>query len=192
LIDINMITKCLKSRILMTNTRAFATALPARTEKDFYTILGVPTHATSEQVKDAYRALAKKHHPDVRSQDGEHDPDVEKFRNVVEAYQVLSVKESRAAFDLTRKKNPHMFSTPMSDEQYDMNYRRDLRNKHGMTPRSKPARGSYAEQRIAELRKEREKYNVNDLGYYNGGVPRENRGSVRGDSMGEPGSFHSP
>jgi DnaJ-class molecular chaperone len=47
--------------------------------------------------------LAKKHHPDVMQADGVHDPDVEKFRNVVEAYQVLSVKESRAAFDITRK-----------------------------------------------------------------------------------------
>jgi DnaJ-class molecular chaperone len=33
----------------------------------------------------------------------EYQPDVEKFRNVVEAYQVLSVKESRAAFDITRR-----------------------------------------------------------------------------------------
>lgn len=36
------------------------------------------------------------------------------------------------------------------------------------------------------------KYNVNDLGYYNGGVPRANRGSLRGTSIGEPGAFHSP
>jgi DnaJ-class molecular chaperone len=54
--------------------------------------------------------LAKKHHPDVRSTAGsevsDYDPDVEKFRDVVEAYQVLSVKESRADFDLSRKKNP--------------------------------------------------------------------------------------
>lgn len=35
-------------------------------------------------------------------------------------------------------------------------------------------------------------YNVNDLGYYQGGVPRKNRGTVRGNSMGEPGTFHSP
>lgn len=80
----------------------------------------------------------------------------------------------------------------MSDEQFDMNYRRDLRNKHGMTARSAPARGSYAEQRIQELKKERAKYNVNDLGYYNGGVPRANRGSLRGDALGEAGAFHSP
>jgi len=63
--------------------------------------------------------LAKRHHPDViiSDKDSAHEPDVEKFRNVVEAYQVLSVKESRAAFDITRKKNPHLYTaTPMSDE----------------------------------------------------------------------------
>lgn len=46
--------------------------------------------------------------------------------------------------------------------------------------------------RLAELKAEREKYNVNDLGYYNGGVPRKNRGAVRGDSLGATGEFHSP
>jgi DnaJ-class molecular chaperone len=84
--------------------------------------------------------LAKKHHPDVKSS----DPDVEKFRNVVEAYQVLSVKESRAAFDISMKKNPHLY-TSVSEEQWDMINRRDLRDKSGLTPRSKPSRGSYAE-----------------------------------------------
>jgi len=167
---------------------------PQVADKDFYSVLKVPSTATPVQIKDAYRALAKKHHPDVQSGDqGSHDPDVDKFRSVVEAYQVLSVKESRAAFDLTRKKNPHLYTaTPMSDEQYDMNYRRDLRNKQGLSPRTPAARGSYAEQRIAELKAERAKYNVNDLGYYNGGVPRANRGTIRGKAMGEVGSFHSP
>lgn len=80
----------------------------------------------------------------------------------------------------------------MTDEQYNMNYRRDLRNKDGNISRTPYARGSYAEQRIQELKRERAKYNVNDLGYYNGGVPRKNRGTVRGESLGEPGTFHSP
>ena len=33
---------------------------------------------------------------------------------------------------------------------------------------------------------------MNDLGFYRGGVPRENRGAIRGDSLGVPGEFHSP
>jgi len=35
-------------------------------------------------------------------------------------------------------------------------------------------------------------YNVNDLGYYNGGVPRKNRGAIRGEALMQPGLFHSP
>jgi curved DNA-binding protein len=89
--------------------------------------LDIPTFATNDEIKDAYRALAKKHHPDVRagssSTAGEYDPDVEKFRNVVEAYQVLSVKESRAAFDMTRKKNPELFRPQLSEEMEMMNRR---------------------------------------------------------------------
>jgi hypothetical protein len=80
----------------------------------------------------------------------------------------------------------------MSEEQFNMNHRRDLRNKDGNISRTPAARGSYAEQRIQELKRERARYNVNDLGYYNGGVPRKNRGTVRGESLGEPDSFHSP
>ena len=57
-------------------------------EKDYYRILGVESYATPEQIKDAYRTLAKRHHPDVTLSDSsiEYQPDVEKFRNVVEAY----------------------------------------------------------------------------------------------------------
>jgi len=144
-------------------------------------------------IKDAYRSLAKRHHPDVQSSDTsrDHQPDVQKFRDVVEAYQVLSVKESRAAFDLTKRRNPEQFQE-MTEEQFNMNHRRDLRNKDGNVDKSPAVRGSYADQRINELRKERAKYNVNDLGYYNGGVPRRYRGSLRGSAIGETGTFHSP
>lgn len=87
-------------------------------EKDFYKVLGIESYATNEEIKSAYRSLAKKYHPDVRAAEEEvdHEPDVEKFRDVVEAYQVLSVRESRAAFDITRKKNPHIYETPFSEE----------------------------------------------------------------------------
>lgn len=73
-----------------------------------------------------------------------------------------------------------------------MNERRDIRDKRGVAPRKQPTRGSYADKRLAELKKEREKYNVNDLGFYRGGVPRENRGPIRGNALGVPGEFHQP
>lgn len=135
--------------------------------------------------------MAKRYHPDARSseRDAVYEPDVERFRNVIEAYQVLSVRESRATFDLSRRKNPEKYNKVMN-EDYNLKNRRDIRDANGNITKPAPKRGSYAEQRVAELKKERARYNVNDLGYYNGGVPRKNRGMLRGDALAEPGHFH--
>jgi len=60
--------------------------------KNFYVILGVPRQATPETIRTAYRNLAKRHHPDlVGSLSASH------FRDVVEAYEVLSDPERRRA-----------------------------------------------------------------------------------------------
>ena len=162
-------------------------------EKNYYQILGVDTVATDSQIKEAYRSLAKKYHPDVRMNadqaPGEHDPDVEKFRDVVEAYQVLSVKESRAAFDISMKRNPQMY-TEDSKSKFDAMMNREGRDRSGATPSR--VSGNYAAKRMEELAKERAKYNVNHLGYYKGGVPQPNRGAIRGKALGRPGAFHAP
>jgi DnaJ-class molecular chaperone len=68
---------------------SFASMQSASTlEKDYYKILSLPYTATPEQIKDQYRALAKKHHPDVRISDPTvvHEPNADKFRDVAEAY----------------------------------------------------------------------------------------------------------
>lgn len=144
---------------------AYAALTPI--EKDYYNILNVPTTSTPEQIKDAYRKLAKKYHPDVRTASTveQHEPDVDKFRDVAEAYSVLSVRESRVTYDLTRKKNPDAYK-PVSQQEFEMESRRELRNKMGVTPKDKPLRGTYAEDRLNQLKKDREKYNVNYLGFY--------------------------
>lgn len=118
-------------------------------EKDYYTILGIPSTATSEQIKENYRRMAKKFHPDARAVDKEtdHTPDADKFRDVVEAYQVLSVRESRVNYDLTRKKNPDLFKA-VSQEEFNLERRRDLRDKSGSVKRTTPEKGSYAEERL--------------------------------------------
>lgn len=162
-------------------------------EKDYYNILDVPLTATPEQIKESYRRLAKKYHPDVRTADKtvEHQPNADMFRDVAEAYQILSVTETRASYDLSRKKNPDQYKG-VSDFQADMDLRRDKRDKSGMIPKGKPVRGSYAEDRLNQLKKDREQYSVNHLGYYSGGLPRKDSGPLRGKSLGNPGEFHSP
>jgi len=104
---------------------------------------------------------------------------------------VLSVAEARASYDLSRKKNPDLYKG-MTDFQADMDLRRDKRDKSGMIPKVKPVRGSYAEDRLNQLKKDRDQYSVNHLGYYKGGLPRKDSGPLRGKSLGNPGEFHSP
>ena len=89
----------------------------------------------------------------------------------MEAFSVLNVRESRTNYDLLRRKNPADFEVE-SEEKFNQTYRTDLRNAAGDVPKPKHAPGSYAEERLAELKEQRKMYNVNHLGYYRGGVPK--------------------
>jgi molecular chaperone DnaJ len=67
----------------------------ATTERDYYELLGVSRDASSEEIKRAFRRLARELHPDVsEAPDAEH-----RFREVVEAYEVLSNSERRELYD---------------------------------------------------------------------------------------------
>src|SRR5580658_485480 len=63
--------------------------------RDYYKILGVERAATADQVKTAYRRLARKYHPDVSKEKNAE----EKFKEVQEAYEVLKDTEKRASYD---------------------------------------------------------------------------------------------
>ncbi len=63
---------------------------------DYYEILGIDRNASSEDIKKAYRKLAKKYHPDVNQ--GDKDSEA-KFQRVNEAYTVLSNPETKARYD---------------------------------------------------------------------------------------------
>ena len=63
--------------------------------KDYYAVLGLEQEATQDEVKRAYRKLARKYHPDVSEEaDAE-----EHFKEVAEAYEVLKDPEKRSAYD---------------------------------------------------------------------------------------------
>ena len=69
-------------------------------------------------------------------------------------------------------------------------HRPDLRGESGHIPADIPKKGSYAETRMRELEEQRNKYNVNYLGYYKGGLPQKNRGVLRGEALAPPDWFH--
>ncbi len=65
------------------------------TQRDYYEVLGLPRDASADDIKNAFRRLARQYHPDVN-----HEPDAEeKFKELNEAYGVLSDPEKRATYD---------------------------------------------------------------------------------------------
>ena len=70
--------------------------------KDYYQVMGVARDATEAQIKQAYRKLARKYHPDVSK---EKDAEA-RFKEVGEAYEVLKSPEKRAAYDQLGQHRP--------------------------------------------------------------------------------------
>lgn len=79
--------------------------------KDYYKVLGVDKKSSQDEIKRAYKKLARKYHPDVSKEDNAED----KFKEVGEAYEVLKDPEKRTAYDLlgaSRKPGQEDFQPP--------------------------------------------------------------------------------
>ncbi|MDE0205250.1 MAG: DnaJ domain-containing protein, partial [Candidatus Tectomicrobia bacterium] len=65
-------------------------------KQDYYQTLHVKRDASDKEIKQAYRRLARQHHPDVNPGDAAAE---QKFKEISEAYEVLSNRENRAKYD---------------------------------------------------------------------------------------------
>lgn len=83
--------------------------------KDYYQIMGVARDATQDDIKRAYRKMARKYHPDVSKEPGAEA----RFKEIGEAYEVLKDPEKRAAYDQlgARWKNGQEFQPPPGWDQ---------------------------------------------------------------------------
>jgi len=94
--------------------------------KDYYKVLGVERGASDEQVKKAYRSLARKYHPDVSKEANAK----EKFQEVSEAYETLRDKDKRAAYDSLGSHRPGQDFRPPPDwfDRFGSGRAEDLRD----------------------------------------------------------------
>ena len=65
-------------------------------KRDYYEVLGVPRDASDEEIKRSFRKAAQRHHPDIDSSAGAE----ERFKELNEAYRVLSDRQRRSAYDM--------------------------------------------------------------------------------------------
>lgn len=162
-------------------------------KKDYYAILGISSNATVEEVKKAYRVLAKKYHPDVSSKPDTSSDKIlalERFRDVAEAYAVLSNSFSKHAYDTTYKPKPDAVFNSSKMSAKAMEESADKRNNTGDFRKTDYEKGSYGDFKMEKMKEFQKQFNFDHLGNFKGGVPRRHTYN-RGGAIGPVGSAYN-
>lgn len=83
--------------------------MPPVTKRDYYEVLGVGRDASDDDIKKAFRKVARQHHPDLHSEPQAKKQAEEKFKEANEAYEVLSNAENRKRYDMFGHAGPQGF-----------------------------------------------------------------------------------
>jgi len=84
----------------------------AEQKRDYYEVLGIDKNADDAAIKKAYRALAKKYHPDMNPGDAEAE---KKFKEASEAYAILSDPEKKRQYEIKNSRLLYFFDTDIQD-----------------------------------------------------------------------------
>ena len=76
--------------------------MPSMNDKDYYSILGVSSDAGTDDIRKSFQKLARQYHPDINKEAGAE----EKFKEISEAYAVLSDPDKRKRYDAMRSGMP--------------------------------------------------------------------------------------
>ncbi|GLU08655.1 hypothetical protein SLE2022_255550 [Rubroshorea leprosula] len=106
------------SRIPIGSLKIKAKINEARLETSFYELLGIPESGTLLEIKQAYKQLARKYHPDVSPPDRVEEY-TERFIRVHEAYETLSDPKRRATYDRDLSMGLHLAFSARRRYQYD-------------------------------------------------------------------------
>lgn len=179
----------MKSKLLKINCNKYFSTKNPKLKKDYYSILGVNKNSSVDEIKKAYRALAKIYHPDVNvssENSAQTKINLHKFREIAEAYGVLSNSFTKHRYDMTLEADPSIvFNSNKVKNQKEANLERDKSGNNFINPITQ---SNYAEHKKSVLDEIRKEYNVDKFGNFKGGIPRRSSGSLRGNSEGVPGS----
>src|SRR6478735_12742997 len=105
------------------------------TKRDYYEILGVSKHASADDIKKAHRKLVRKLHPDVNKEPGA----PEKFKEVQEAYDILSEPDKRQKYDQFGHAGVGTAPPPHPGEDPFAQYRRQAGARGGRSRQPSPS-----------------------------------------------------
>jgi molecular chaperone DnaJ len=115
--------------------------------KDYYGVLGVSREANADEIKKAYRSLAQEWHPDKHHAEEEQEEAEEKFKEISEAYSVLSDEEQRRSYDATGSPQGSPFNFSTTGDPFDIMGRFGF-NVHRPPPQPVARKGQSIKMRI--------------------------------------------